>query len=320
MNKLHMLVAWIRDLGLQPAEAVRLTTTAPYQYRHYTIPKKTGGVRDIYHPTPALKEAQRWLVRTVLAPLPTHPAVHSYMPGRSIRTHADAHRDSNYLLRLDFTEFFPSIDQAWIKRFLKSPTAADLVSLDTDALNLITRVLCRYNAVDRTMALSIGAPSSPFMSNVMLYALDTELCSIAQNHGCVYTRYADDVYFSSRLPNKLHEVEQLFRATLLQLTPELRVNEAKTERRSRKTRRVVTGVTITSDRRLSIGRDRKRHIRTRVHLFSIGKLELDAALQLAGLVSFANDIEPEFVLSLRRKFGDSVVNELLTHSFSQGAA
>lgn len=320
MNKMQMLFSWIRDLGIAPMDAMRLTRTAQYQYRHYTIPKRTGGTRDIHHPTPQLKQVQRWLVQTTFNNLPVHEAVHSYVVGRSIRTHAHVHAESNYLLRLDFTNFFPSLNQNWVKRYLRRSVERGDLHLDNDALHLVARLVCRYSEADGSMALSIGAPSSPTLSNAILYELDCKLCEMANQLGVVYSRYADDVYFSARLPNILQDVEKQFRALVTEYTPELSVNERKTERRSRRTRRVVTGLVLTPTRLISIGRERKRQIRSRIYLFFKGELPADEALQLAGLLAFANDVEPELLISLRKKFGDETIDNLLSHLFARNSA
>ena len=292
-------------------------TTAPYQYRHYTIDKRTGGKRDIYHPTPNLKAVQRWLVYNCFSRLPVHSSVHSYAAGKNIRTHAEVHINSSYLLRFDFVDFFPSLNQAWVRQFIRTSVADGYLSFEADLMNLVPRLVCRHSKADGSLALSIGAPSSPALSNAMLYRLDATLHEMAEKHAARYTRYADDVYFSAERPNALGAVENEFRAIIQELAPQLRVNEAKTERRSRKTRRVVTGLVLTPNRQISIGRERKRSIRTRVFLFTQGRLSGEDTQSLAGLLAFASDIEPKFVMSLRAKFGHAAIDELISHTFSR---
>jgi retron-type reverse transcriptase len=315
VNKLEMLVAWVRDLRIPVDEAVRLTRTAPHDYRHYTIAKRNGGRRDIYHPTPQLKLVQRWLVDKFFTGLPVHDAVHSYRSDRNIKTHAAVHCKSNYFLKFDFVNFFPSITHSWIKIFLRSHIASGHLSLDDDALALMARLVCRSNRDDGSLALSIGAPSSPALSNAILFDLDCALNNMAARYGACYTRYADDVYFSSTESDVLAAVEREFRSLLRKITPQIIINEPKTERRSRKARRVVTGLVITPTYGISIGRDRKRSLQTRVFLYSKGELSSEKFSELAGLIAFAADVEPGFIDTLRRKYGDETINSLLTHAF-----
>lgn len=70
----------------------------------------------------------------------------------------------------------------------------------------------------------------------------------------------------------------------------------------RKAKRVVTGLVLTPDRLISLGRDRKRAIRTKVYLYQIGKLSVEETTSSKGLLAFANDVEPRFISALRHKF------------------
>lgn len=310
MNALQLIVALVRDLNIPAKNALRLVNTAPHQYRHYQIPKRTGGMRDIYHPTPALKSVQRWLCSKVFSSLPVHDAVHSYREGRNIRSHAELHVDSNYLLRLDFVDFFPSLDKYWLIDFLRQSVARGHFTLNDDAIKLISRLVCRFSEKERSMALSIGAPSSPSISNAILFDLDSAISEASSRLGCTYTRYADDLYISCREPQILGELEVVVRNLVKEMTPKLAINEAKSLRVSRKTKRVVTGLILTPDRSISLGRDRKRSIRTKVYLYQIGQLSGEESTSLAGLLAFANDVEPRFIESLRHKFGMATIDAL----------
>lgn len=315
MDKMQLLACWVREIQISPEKAVRLVSSAPYQYKHYTIPKRSGGVRHIYHPSRELKAVQRWLVGNIFSKLPVHDSVYSYREGVNIQRHAQAHIESNYSLRFDFRDFFPSLSYSWVVSYLRDEVNNNHISLTDDAIDMVARIVCRRDRATSQLALSIGAPSSPILSNAMLFNLDYHVDQMARDFDVRYTRYADDIYFSARRPNILKDVEKEFRNRLYQLAPLLKINEEKTRRKSRKTRRIVTGMVLTPMHQVSIGRHRKRAIRTQVFLFSKSELSKEDASSLAGMISFASDVEPEFVLRLRQKYGDQIINNLISHGF-----
>src|ERR1700761_334994 len=97
------------DTGVSLSYLERLVRTASHRYKTYEIKKKTGGVRTISHPARELKLLQLWLVKNIFARLPVHDAAFAYRHGRNIHSHASVHAAHNYLLKVDFKEFFPSI-------------------------------------------------------------------------------------------------------------------------------------------------------------------------------------------------------------------
>ena len=117
-----------------------------------------------------------------------------------------------------------------------------------------------------------------------------------------YTRYADDLYFSTGHPNVLQGIldglREFLRAGAL---PRLRINDTKTAFSSRKRRRLVAGLVLTSDRRVSIGRHRKRVIKSLVWKLKQRELESDQAASLRGWISYLRSVEPTFVEVLQKK-------------------
>jgi RNA-directed DNA polymerase len=303
MTYAELLQTWCRLLRATPQDVTTLLMRGPYQYKHYQIEKRNGGKRDIFHPTPNLKAVQRWLVKEHLQFLPVHDSVFSYRAGRGIRQHAEAHLHSNFLLRLDFKDFFPSITQDWLLQFLLSSAHEGRLSLDDRAIAACMRVLCRFNKLDGSLALSIGAPSSPAISNAILYAADVDAHAQCAELGCLYTRYADDIYVSARDKGVLTDAERLVKGSFSQHAPRLQFNHGKRINVSKKTHRVVTGLTLTPDRRVSVGRELKRAIKTLVYLHVEGKIDPLERPRLCGLISYVRDVEPAFYNSLVLKFG-----------------
>lgn len=274
---------------------------ASVMYKTYPIPKRNGKDRIISQPTPELKAIQRWVVRSVLNRLPVSKYATAYQKGSSIRKNAKAHAGSSFTLHMDFSDFFPSFSSQNVSEFLSAAT-----ELTTQDIEFCTAI------VSRRGALTIGAPSSPAVTNALMYSFDVEVAKWCAAQGLVYTRYADDINISSFGPGKLSDVEHFIRGVSARFTyGNLRINEEKTAHLSRKYRRSITGVNLTPEGGLSIGRARKREIKHFVHLFKSGLLAEDLRWRIGGLIAFASDVEPNFVLSLKKKYGSEVIEELL---------
>lgn len=302
-----------RDTGLSIAYLSRLAKKAPHCYRHYTIPKRTGGVRDIYHPTPELKLLQHWLAKRVFGALPVHQCVYSYRNNINIADHAARHKKSNYLLRLDIKDFFPSIKGADVSKLLIDNIGEIPFEIHPEDIKLITKIVCRRpEKSKRALRLTIGAPSSPVISNAILFGLDELLNNHCFECGVIYTRYADDLYFSTSIPNVLSDIESFVKDALRSIkSPNLELNTAKTVFTSRKRKRVVTGVTLTSDKKLSIGRDTKRQTRTEVYLYLSKNLPPEKVASLRGRLCYYRSVEPQFIDSLSKKFGENEIFSLM---------
>jgi len=105
-----VIEAMSRTLAWTPQRVIALARNASYCYKIYTIPKRGGGDRIIYHPSKSLKSAQRWLVDNYICKLPVHTAATAYRSGTNIRHNAAVHAQHRYLLRMDFADFFQSIE------------------------------------------------------------------------------------------------------------------------------------------------------------------------------------------------------------------
>lgn len=236
----------VTQLGLDLEYVMKVAVTATHRYKSYEIRKRTGGMRTIHHPSRELKLLQGWLMDSVFVHLPIHKAAFAYRRGVSIRNNAAVHVSQNYLLKIDFKDFFPSIKETDISRILESKSLARAgVELSAQDLHFIRRIVCREGA------LTIGAPSSPILSNAVMYEFDVYWSGESEGINVRYSRYADDVYFSTDRPGVLSDILERVRADLvLRQSPKLTINDAKTVFTSRKRRRLVTGLILTSDKQV----------------------------------------------------------------------
>ncbi|KAB7740574.1 RNA-directed DNA polymerase [Parvibaculum sedimenti] len=297
-----------RETGIGVDHLRVIVKTASRRYKTYTIPKRTGGRRTISHPTPEVKFLQRWLVRNMFSALPVHHAVASYREGVGIADNAQAHVRKNYLLKIDFKNFFPSIRAADIRHLLEKNSSRFSDILTDDDVQVITDIVCKNGA------LSIGAPSSPILSNAILIDFDEFVFQASKDREVIYTRYADDLFLSTDKPNCLSVMMELIRIRLSSGgQPSLSINEEKSVFTSRKRNRTVTGLVLTSDRTLSVGRKKKRQIRTMIHLYQEDKLSAESISYLRGYLAFVHAAEPDLLVRLQQKFGQETMDQLMCY-------
>lgn len=294
--------------GLGEAQILRLIVRSPHTYKVYTIPKKSGGTRTIAQPAKETKFLQRWLIANVLGVLPLHESATAYKTNASIKKNAAAHKDNAYISKYDFENFFPSIKESDLIQHFIRHLSAQLAEID---IKKVARLCCISSKGSEERRLSIGAPSSPLLSNSVMYEFDSKIDAWCRANGFIYTRYADDLTFSTNVKGRSSEVEVEIGNVIASLAyPKIRLNRKKTVHLSKKYQRRVTGLIINNDDQLSIGRDRKRTISALIHRHSLSMLTIAETYHLQGLLGFAKDIEPAFVMSMRRKYGSEIVDAI----------
>lgn len=287
-------------LGLQTLS--RIAASANHRYKVYYIAKRRGGERRIQHPSRELKFIQRWIADNVFSKLPVHEAALAYREGINIRQVASMHCKANFLLIFDFANFFESINQVDVFDLLRLNASRFVPELTEEDALVMSRVATRYGR------LTMGAPSSPVLSNAIMYEFDTVISSMCKASGVLYTRYADDMHFSSVSPGVLGNIAARVRSEVERIeTPNLILNERKTVFTSRKHKRLVVGLTLTSDRRISLGRKRKRAMKSLVFRHKSSAMSLEESAYLAGYLAFTKSVDPAFLGSLERKYGRDVV-------------
>jgi len=293
--------------GLTLNEVVKIAAIGPKRYKVYQIPKRSGGQRTICHPSRELKALQYVFQSQILRDLPVHEAATAYKAGSSIKQNAAAHATSRVILKLDFENFFPSIKVTDWKAYAQIA----FPNWSKEDIEFSSYVLFWGAGNYLPNCLSIGAPTSPLISNALLYRFDEFMSNYANQNGLRYTRYADDITISSKENLDKEGAVNAVKLALSELSsPAIRLNLAKTKLASNSTSRRVTGLVLSNDGKVSLGRNRKRLIGAMVHHALTGKADPEAMSHLAGLLAFANDIEPTFVDALCRKHGRQAIEAL----------
>lgn len=303
-----LITTLITATGLSGRDILKVISNAPRRYATYPIPKRSGGERLISHPARELKVLQRALVEHFLKDLPVHQCATAYRTGFSIRQNALPHAGNNPILKMDFTSFFPSISpRDW-------DAYCDDRGLFPDPIERYQtrQILFHASKGTRRMGLAIGAPSSPHLSNLLMFDFDAKISAAVAEDFVTYTRYADDVTFSAKRTGYLVNVEKRLRAVIgkLRWPKNLQVNDAKTVLATTRYHRQVTGLVLTNQGGVSLGRNRKRNLRAAVHWASENKLDVRQLAELAGMLAFVHAVEPEFLERLTEKYGAKLIKEI----------
>ncbi|QQE11136.1 RNA-directed DNA polymerase [Planctomycetota bacterium] len=156
----------------------------PLDYHTFTVPKSNGHKRLITAPNPELKKLQRTIAKRLLTKLAVHPNAVGFRKNHSVVTNAKAHTNSPMIIKLDIRNFFQSTPAQRVNHYFR------FLGYDADSAQLLTSITTHIDHLPQ------GAPTSPILSNLLNYKLDTALTTLAQNHKAIYTRYADDITFS----------------------------------------------------------------------------------------------------------------------------
>lgn len=296
----------LTETGISENDLVRILHTAPRRYKVYKIPKRSGGEREIAQPAREVKLLQRILVEKIIKFLPVHDAAKAYRNGVSIKDNAALHAGSGPILKMDFRDFFPSIKSTDWEKYCEYNNV-----LDVSDRTISSQILFQKRKGESTLRLSIGSPSSPILCNILLFNFDVMIQNEAEKRGIKYSRYADDLTFSGQRIGFLKDMINLVKRSVHQLEyPNLTINDEKTTFVTASRRRVVTGVTLSNDGTLSIGRERKRLLSAQVHHAKLLRLLPDEIAKLSGLLAYVNVVEPEFIEWLREKYGNEIIEKI----------
>jgi len=289
----------LKALPFSGGELDMLIWSAPHRYKHFEIAKRQhGAYRKISQPTPEVKLLQRWLVNNYLNQFPVHRSATAYRRRIGLAANVLPHSKNRFLFKIDFSDFFPSIKSSHFVEFMR------LHKQTSEDIDVARHICFKHDRKKGELQLAIGAPSSPLLSNVMMYRLDTELANMAEANQVVYTRYADDLSFSCANPNILQLIEKelvdiIYHNSIVPLV----INSNKTVHSSKKNGRVITGIVITPEGNLSVGRERKRLLRAQIHRFKCGNLPPEEIAAVSGYVAFLHSVEPTHLHRLVTNFG-----------------
>lgn len=303
-------------------------------YRQFHLRKRVPGrsrSRLICIPPKSLKSLQSWIVENVLQYVSPHHASYAFHPGSQPILAAEEHCNCDFLLKVDIEDFFHSVSEGRVAKVFEdigfqkliSFELARLVTLPGDKIHLASDLDTNWPVIPfyhytHEGFLPQGAPSSPMLANLVMRRADEELFELATQAGFRYTRYADDLAFSSRTGSStsLNEMRR-FRTRVLEVlkcygfSPNLR----KTVIRGPGSRRIVLGMLVDgSQPRLTS--EFKDNLRLHLHYLSSPKYGpathakarktgvSSLYYHIRGLISWAQCVEPDYAAKILDRFED----------------
>lgn len=288
-STLHQVAAL---LGFKPSALSYLLYVWPEatKYKTFDIPKRAGGTRQIAAPVDELKLLQRRLADLLQnccdeinkankrSDEDEHPdrIAHGFKRRRSIVTNARRHRNKRFVFNLDLEDFFGTINFGRVRGFfLKDKNFL----LQPKAATILAQIACYKKALPQ------GSPCSPVISNLIGHILDIHLAGLAARTGCTYTRYADDLSFST---NKQAFPEIIAKSAIgtdhiwlpgkelsrLVTKSGFVINAKKTRMQYRDSRQEVTGLVVNS--KVNVRHEYRHTVRAMVHrLFTTGAFDFE---------------------------------------------
>lgn len=243
--------------------------------------------RQISAPSNELKKRQRWILREILEKIEVNDCCHGFVAERSIVTNARMHMGQKNILNIDIKDFFPSITYDMVRKVFEE------IGYSRQAAGGLADLSC-HNGV-----LPQGAPTSPYLANLVMRGMDKELADLCGRNHIVYTRYADDMSFSSdgdvmKCWDELKKIIEKYSFC---------VNEEKTVYYQEPYRKIVTGLLVREDS-VCVPKAYKRKLKQEIyyckkfgvaqHLENTGNKERAAFKEyLYGKAYYVNMVEPE---------------------------
>lgn len=255
-------------------------------YHTFKIKKRKGGHREINEPSKILKSIQKNILHNILEKMPVSHYAKAYTPGLSLVDNASVHTNKKIVLKLDIENYFNNITFVKIYNILSS------LNLPKSTIYLLS-TLCTYEDI-----LPQGAPTSSYLSNLVMYETDEVIGNYCKENNISYTRYSDDMTFSGDFDvnklivfvnNEIHKIN-------------LKLNKAKTRVISKNKCQKITGIVV--NEKVQVSSSYRKKIRQEVYFINkfgvenhLNKLNLNInrnkyLKSLLGRINFVLSVNP----------------------------
>ena len=252
-----------QDLGFSAKTLYGLSNNLDKHYRNIFIPKHDGSKRKLSIPDLILKRVQRSIADNILADYPISRYAMAYTKGSSVQKNASLHVGKQKILKLDVDGFFDHLTYARVKDcvFCKENYS--------EPIRILLTMLCYYKE-----SLPQGAPTSPAITNIIMYDFDEKIGKYCGENNISYSRYCDDITFSGDFNEK---------AVIFVVKDELRklglfLKSRKTAVIPNTKRQTVTGIVV--NEKIGLTKEYKNKIRQEIYY--IKKYGIDGHLSKIG--------------------------------------
>ena len=275
-----------QDLGISAKTLYAVSNNLSKHYRKAKLPKKSGGYRNLSVPDEVLKSIQKRIADVLLIHMPVSRYAKAYRFGSSTLRNAKHHVGKQVVLKLDILHFFDSIRYSTVKDKVFPE------EIYAEPLRILLTMLCYHKD-----ALPQGAPSSPAITNIILYEFDEQIGQWCREQGIAYTRYCDDMTFSGNFDPA--EVIRFVRLELKKMG--FLLNEQKTRIQRPGQQQTVTGIVV--NEKTQVTKEYRMKIRQEIHyiqkfglnnhLEHIGENRTNYLCHLKGKIEYALFVNPK---------------------------
>ncbi len=275
-------------LGYKPKAVSYILYKIPEKekYVEFEIPKKSGDTRKIKAPTEKLKHLQRRLANLlnecfdeICNENRKKSLSHGFRKDHSIITNARNHKNKRYVFNIDLQDFFPSINFGRVRGFF---IKNHHLNLKPKVATVVAQIACHDNELPQ------GSPCSPIISNLIGHLLDIRMVNLAKKAKCTYSRYADDLTFSTNkksFPEKIsimkNENDWIAGKSLIKEIEKVgfSINDKKTTMQYKSARQMTTGLIV--NEKINIRKEYYKKARSICHeLFKSGEFYIDKEIAL----------------------------------------
>ncbi len=272
-------------IGLNVSYLQRIARNRHRLYRGHYVTKRRGGRREIEAPNSELKTIQRWILRNLLEGMDVSDRAKGYVRHVSVLQHACLHLGRTCVLLLDIKDFFPSIGEAAVGDVFCG------CSGDSHVVSTLTALTTFRGHLPQ------GAPTSPTLSNLVFKEVDSILADYCDQRDIAYSRYSDDLAFSSNSLDELTTLKKNARAILGKAG--FRLNNGKTKIMTPCRAMVIGGLRVNSGH-ATVGRKRKRELRAAIHNWIALQRPRQDPSAILGTLAYLRGVEPEYYETMKQ--------------------
>jgi len=269
-----------------------LTNNIEQHYKSKTIKKKNGTNRFLSCPSTEIKALQSWILRNILDKIPLDHSATAFRKGFNLKNNVEKHLKNNFIIKIDIKDFFDSIPSLRVYTFFKSLGYNKFIAF------LLTKI-CSYNN-----CLPQGGVTSPTLSNIICTNMDRRIIGYLSKRNVTYTRYADDMIFSSNKSGIIFKAIEFVKKIIKQ--ENFVINEEKFKVIRPGDKRLITGLIINDNNEIRIGKERKKFLRAMIYNFVNNKS--DNVNQIKGWLAFLHDVDLktyEYLINYQSKLNNT---------------
>ncbi len=310
-------------------------------YDTFEIKKSNNKLRCISAPKAELKLVQRWILKEIISNIKPHWRCYSYHQDASILECAKQHLEAKWLIKMDIKDFFHSIQEGQVYQIFKQLDYPPLVAFELarlctingsgrDSVNIEHWI--NYSKSKKKMPYSMGnnhlfgflpqgAPTSPQLSNIVFKKLDQQLQELAFENNLVFTRYADDLSFSTlnKDYSRLDLLKLIKKVSNILKRGGFILNEKKTKLIPPSKSKLVLGLNVDSNL-IKLSKDYKKNLQFHVDGIIRFGIEGHASYRhfdtifgmlnhVLGKINFAISVDPIYGKKIERKFKEALHKE-----------